>query len=97
MPLKPVVEIVKEIGIFSLLNYDGSCPCGNCQIQGINIETHCWRVGSCCKYSGVHVWIEDDDDPADTAELKAIAKEVKKQMKNIWFNTDWAIKLEPMK
>jgi hypothetical protein len=86
-----VLDLIKRESIFKLMRYEGGCPCGDCFIGGIHIETHCWRtsINDCnCPASGVHVWAEDE---LSISYLKEIAKEVLRQMKEIWDYTDWGI------
>jgi hypothetical protein len=33
---------------------DGGCPCGEAEWKGFRFRIHCWRVGLCCPFSGVH-------------------------------------------
>lgn len=78
------LDIIKKHGIDNLGDSDGSCPCTHFRIGGINVEIHCWRVGNCCEFSGVHVW---RDDGRKTKMLEDIAEEVLLQIIDVWGNT----------
>ena len=52
-----------------------SCPCSDFKIDGIKVNTHCWRTG-CCDYSGVHLIGAKSKE----AEMIKLGKEIKEYM-----------------
>jgi hypothetical protein len=89
-----IIEILDKYTYLSLSDNDGSCPCGYLEISGIQIETHCWRTGSCCKYSGLH--ITNKNEEYYKADLKLVAETIIKQLKDIYSYTEWRIKFTPI-
>ncbi len=91
MGLDPL-KIIKEIGILSLWDGDGSCPCGRFYITGINIHIHCWRTSSnCdCKYSGIHISQHYDFNYSNDYLLE-IGKCIKNQLEH--WDTEFEIKI----
>jgi hypothetical protein len=73
--MKKIKELVDKYGTMQVLGSDGGCPCGQAEIFGIKIKTHCWR--SMCEdkhpYSCVHVETYGDTD-FNKSELNQIAK-----------------------
>ena len=68
--------------------HDGSCPCATIYGEGFHIEVHCWRCGSCCEYSGVHV-----TGTLPPSERRALGEYVRGH--NPWTDhTDWSVSLE---
>lgn len=39
--------------IKNTIGYEG-CPCGSYDDGETRIDAHCWRIGKCCPYAGVH-------------------------------------------
>lgn len=90
------LQIIKKIGIFELWDGQGGCPCGKCYIKGITIHCHCWRtrhLECSCRFSGIHLK-KDEDCNYSNQELKTIGAEIKKQVEEIWFNTEWEVVID---
>ena len=69
--------------------YDGGCPCfGPVRLDDVNVELHCWRVGHCCEYSGLHVWRDDGSTEGLRKMAEALLEDV---ILPIWDNTEWTI------
>lgn len=69
--------------------FDGHCPCAYIHGNGFFVDVHCWR-SACdeCRYSGVHVTGELDDD----TKLR-IAAHIRDN--NGWSDaTEWNVSLE---
>lgn len=70
-------------------DYSGGCPCVTIVGVGFVLDAHCWRTGTCCPFSGVHV----TGDISETTRTK-IARHFIQQ--NPWCDeTDWEIRLTP--
>ena len=90
-----IYDLIKEKGILSLSDCQGSCPCGKLYIRGINIEFHCWR-SSCdkdCRYSGLHIR-QHYDFNYSRADLEKLGNLCLESIKDVWFNTDWDLVIE---
>ena len=66
-----VLEIIKTIGLYSLVSNDG-CPCGNFSIQGVGVDISCGRGGE----RAIRLYRTLDIPKVD---LHALAEEIKKQ------------------
>lgn len=84
-------KLIEEYGALRLLGSDGSCPCAHGQIFGITIDTHCWRSGMCCQYSGVHIEQELDMDLTNK-ELREIGELFADYIREA-YHTDCAVKI----
>ncbi len=62
---------------FKVINTIGEagCPCGEYEDENVRIDTHCWRVGNCCAYSGVHYIIKKNKRSA-MKKVKEIAEHI---------------------
>lgn len=51
-----MAEVLSTISPLNLdPDFDGACPRATIKGEDFKIDIHCWRVGRCCKSSGVHV------------------------------------------
>lgn len=87
-----MIEFLNEHNVLALSDCCGSCPCGALYIKGLHVSFHCWRP-SCneCKYSGVHVWADEDWE----YDLKVLGDIIVKQLENSWSNTEWNLSFSP--
>lgn len=67
------MAVIGDIGAYG-------CPCGDVKEKGYEIHAHCWRVGNCCPFAGVHYVAK----PAYEAKAKKHAKEVAKAIEDGW-------------
>lgn len=68
--------------------YASSCPCARIEGDGFRIDVHCWRIGHCCRWSGVHV-----TGSLPKATLRKLGSHVKRNAG--WDAEGFAMKLEP--
>ncbi len=93
-----IISLLKDFSILELSDCEGSCPCGEAYIFGINFKFHCWRtkVNDCdCKYSGLH--LSQDKNYYSQNDLTEIGEIALIGIKKIWFNTDWELKIDENK
>lgn len=57
----------------------GGCPCGEAEDENGIYKAHCWRVGGCCTYSGVHFKVKKDK-----AAARKKAKQIADYIKESW-------------
>ena len=74
-----ILKIIKEYGYTQLSDSDGACACGQFALGGVHVRTHCHRTGTCCTFSGVHIWKEIDAQFTDM-ELKKIGNLIAKKL-----------------
>ena len=94
-PLQDTLDTILERGFWNMdPDYDGGCPCSSFTLDGIHFATHCWRVGLCCQYSGLHIW----RDNGDTAGLTILGEALLKAENGVcalWAERDeWTLKLD---
>lgn len=79
MNSKAAIDLLKEVGIYRLIDFDG-CLCGGCEIQGISIDISCRKSSGGFKFSedfhGTTVRVHSRHLDSSFSELQEVANEV---------------------
>lgn len=83
-------NLIKDKGVLALSDCQGSCPCGNFNIRGIQFQFSCWRCNdgfSLFEITPHYDFFYSDED------LNKLGQLCLESIKEVWNNTEWRLKI----